>query len=221
MGKGPAERVVAGLVHVGHDARKLVRIQVDAGELLPGQVALDRDRREARGGVDVADDRPAPVHGVRQQPTEQVERLVQILGLVAHHQHPETGAVAGNDHAVAVEDPPARRRHQTEVELVVRRHGGVLAGLDDLKLGQTTGQGQTTERGQAAEHKGAPQEGALSLIDVREEDGGFGAHRNLTSPSSKRSIIRSANGKSSRVGTIWPIRDSRLGGFRAITLTAT
>ena len=221
MGESATERVVTGLVHVGHDPRQLVGIQVDAGELLPGQVALDRDRRKARGGVDVADDGPAPVQGIRQQPTQQVERLVQVLGLVAHHQHPETWAVAGDDHAVAVEDATARRGHQSEVEPVVRRHGGVLAGLDDLKLGQSAGQGQSAQGGQAAQHEGAAQEGALALIDVREEDRGFRAHRNLTSPSSNRSIIQLANGKRSRVGTTWPIRERMLGGLRAIRDTAT
>ena len=194
-------RVVAGLVHVSHHAGQFIGVEVDLGELLPRQVALDRDGREARGGIDVADDAPAAFERVGDQLAQKVERLVQILGLVANHQHTETGPVAGDDHAVAVADDAARGRNQTEVELAGGGEGGVFLGLDDLQLAEARGQAQYAQPGQTAQHEGAPQEGALPLIDVRKEDRGF-AHRNRTSPSSNRWIRRSASGKIRSVGTI-------------------
>ena len=221
MGEGAAERIVAGLVHVGHDAGQFVGVLVDLGEFFPGQVALDRHRVELGRGVDVTDDGPSALQGIGQQPAQQVQRLVQILGLVTDHQHPETGPVAGDDHAVAVLDQAARRRDHAEVELVLRRQGRIFLGLDDLKLGQPPHQGRDPQGRQPAEHEGAAQEGALALVDVGEEDGGFAAHRNRISPSSNRSSIQSAIGYRIRVGRIWPIRARIAGGLPALTATIT
>ena len=202
MGVGAAERIVAGLVHVGHDAGQFGGVQIDLRELLPGQVALDRNRREARGGVDFADQGAPPFQSVRQQLAQKVQGLIQILGLVAHDQDAEAGPVAGDDDAVAILDQAPRRRHQAEVELVVGGKGGVFLGLDDLKLRQTPHQGRRPQRHPPAQQEGAPQEGTLPLVHVREEDMGFAAHRNRTSASSNRWISQSARGKSSSVGTI-------------------
>ncbi len=213
MGVGAAVRIVAGLVHVSHDAGQFSRVQIDLGELLPGQVALDRDRRETRRGVDVADDGATALQGVRQQLTQQVQRLVQILGLVANDQDAEAGPVPGDDHAVAVLDQAARRRHLAEVELVARRQGGELFRLEELQMRQASDQGQPAHDRRPAQQHGAPQEGALPLVHVGKEDMRFAAHRNRTSASSKRSINQSASGKSRSVGIICPITASRLGAF--------
>ncbi len=208
---GPAERIEAGIMHIGHDARKLVGIQVDAGELIPAEVGLDRHGRETRGGIDVADDGPAAVHGVGQQAAQQVQGLVQILGLIAHDQDAETGAIARDDHAVAIQHPAARRRHEAEVELVVGSKRGVFLGLNDLKLAQPSDQGDAAQRGQAAEYQGAAQEGTLALVWIGKDQGRFRAHRNLTSPSSNRSIMLLANGKRRRVGIRLPATANKLG----------
>ncbi|MND86098.1 hypothetical protein D3C80_780500 [compost metagenome] len=221
MGVGAAMGIVAGLVHVGHDAGQVGGVQIDPGELLPGQVALDRHRREARGRVDLADDGAAALQGVGQQLPQQVQGLIQVLGLVAHDQDPEAGPVAGDDDAVAVLDQATRRRDQAEVELVVGCEGGVLLGLDHLKLGQAAGQGGDPQRRPAAQQQGAAQEGALPLIDVGKEDGRFAAHRKRTSASSNRSISQSASGNSSRVGITCPATASTLGALpTSISVTA-
>ena len=195
-------RIEARLVHVRHHAGQLIGVKIDLGELLPGQVALDGHGRKARRGVHITDDAPTALERVGDQAAQQVERLVQIVGLVAYHQHAETGPVSGDDHAVAVADDATRRRHQTEVELVGGGEGGVFLRLDDLQLAEARRQAQHAQTGQAAQHQGTSQEGALPLVDVRKEDRGFAAHRNRTSPSSNRWIRRSASGKIKSVGTI-------------------
>ena len=200
VGERPAERVVAGVVHVSHDARQLVGVQVDLGELFPGQVALDRHGRKAWRGVDVADDRPAAIHRVRQELTQQIQRLVQILGFVPHHQHAEARPVAGDHHPVAVLDHPARRRRQAEVELVVRRQRRIFLRLHYLQLAQPSDEGRDAQRRHAAEDQCSPEERSLALVGIGEKDRRFAAHRNLTSPSSNRSSIQAAMGNRIRVG---------------------
>ena len=214
-----AERIVPRLVHIDHHAGQFVGVLIDLGELLPGQVALDRHRVELGRRIDVADDRATALQRVGQQPSQKVQRLVQILGLVAHHQHTEAGAVAGDDDAVAVLDQAARRRDHAKVELVLRRQGRIFLSLNDLQLAQPSDQRGDPQRRRPAQHEGAPQEGPLTLIHIGKEDGGLAAHRNRISPSSNRSSIQLAIGNSSSVGTTCPTSGRIAGAFVARMVT--
>ena len=214
-----AERVVARLVHIDHHAGQFVGVLIDLGELLPGQVALDRHRVELGRRIDVADDGAPPLQRVGQHTPQKIQRLVQILGFVAHHQHPETGAIAGDDDAVAVLDQAARRRDHAKVELVLRRQGRIFLSLHDLQLAQPSDQRGDPQRRRPAQHEGAPQEGPLTLIHIGKEDGGLAAHRNRISPSSNRSSIQLAIGNSSSVGTTCPTSGRIAGAFVARMVT--
>ena len=140
-------RIEARLVHVGHHAGQLIGVEVDLRELLPGQIALDRHGGKPRRGVHITDDTPTALKRVGDQSPKQVERLVQILGLVAHHQHAETGTVAGDDDTVAVADDAPRRRHQPEVELIGGGERRVFLGLHDLQLTEARRQAQHAQTG--------------------------------------------------------------------------
>lgn len=181
--------------------------------LLTGTVELGR-------GVDVADDGAAAFQGVGKQPTQQVQGLVQVLGFVAHHQHSETGAVAGDDDAVAILDQAPRRRNHAEVELVLRREGRILLSLHDLELGQPPYKRRHAEGRQAAEHEGAPQERALSFIDVGEKMEGsplIGSeclHRRTAQASSQRPDKAGGSGRSADQR-----QNSRRIAARTVTMT--
>ncbi len=159
-------------------------MQVDLGKLFPGQIAFDRNRREAGGRVNFADNRPPTLQCIGQQATQQVQCLVQILGLVTHHQHAEARPVARNRHPVTVFDQTTRRRHQTEIELVTGRKRGILLGLEQLQLRQSAHQQTHAGKGCAPEDNGTAQEQGLPFVDVGKEQLRFAAHRNLTSLSS-------------------------------------
>ena len=219
VGERSAERIVARLVHIDHHAGQFVGVLIDLGELLPGQVALDRHRVELGGRIDVADDGAPPLQRVGQQPSQKVQGLVQILGFVAHDQHTEARSVAGDDDAVAVLDQAARRRDHAKVELVLRRQGRIFLSLNDLQLTQPSDQRGDPQRRRPAQHKSAPQEGPLPLIHIGKEDGGLAAHRNRISPSSNRSSIQLAIGYSSSVGATCPTSGRIAGAFVARIVT--
>ena len=96
---------------------------------------------------------------------------------------------------------------------------GFFTRLNHLQLAQTAAQRQQAQSRGPAHQEGPPQEGSLPLIDVREIDRRFAAHRKRTSPSSKCSIIQAATGNRARVGTICQNRASRLGALPAARLT--
>jgi hypothetical protein len=118
---------------------------------------------------------------------ESLQRGGRIQILVAREQQPEVRAVAGQQHAVAVDDQAARRRGQAEVELVLDGELLEPLGLDELQIGQPRAERRQTQSRHAAQQDLPPMEQALAFVDIGKEDRRL-AHRNLTSASSKRSI---------------------------------
>ncbi len=174
MREGAAVIVGAHLVHIGDDTRNIGVVEADLGKILPRQVGGDDGRGRALVLVDVAQDTAARGLGLRQDVGDLVQRVVDVLDLVGLDQHAEARPVSGNQLAVAVDDLAARRRHQTEVELVAGRQLLVLAALQDLKVNQAAGQGKQAERHHAAHDEGAAIERPLTFVDIVKDDRGFG-----------------------------------------------
>ena len=219
MGETAAEGIEANVVHRGQHARQFVHEQADAGELLPGEVRLHRDRRETWRRIDLANDTPTAFLGLGQQARDQIERGVQVGRGVPHDRDGEAGAIARHHDAVAVRDPAARRDLEPVIEPVGGRRRRIAPLVDQLQVRETGAENAKAQQAAAAQQEGAPQERALPLVDLAEIDLGPFAHRNLRSPSSKRSMSQLAAGNMSTVGRIWKNRAIRLGGLPAQRVT--
>ena len=86
------------------EARLAQRLQVDRGELVPGQVLGDQHWQEAPLPFDIATDAGADGIVDRDDLAEPIERALEIPRLLRHHQHAVVLPVAGELHAEAVED---------------------------------------------------------------------------------------------------------------------
>jgi hypothetical protein len=139
VGEGAAEGVDPRLVHIGGNTRQLGRTHIDAGELVPAQVVGEGDGRRLRGVGDLL--QQARLLGVRDrdQLGDLIQRAFHVLCLAFAEQDAEVGAVGGDLHPVAVQNPAARRRAQAEVELVGVGEELVARPLHHLQIGQPSG----------------------------------------------------------------------------------
>ncbi len=183
VGEGAAKGIDPHLAHVGGDAGKLRRPDVDAGELLPAHVLHHGHRRLARGVGDIVGQAVAAglVHG--HQLGKVLDDRIDIGVLVAGQKQAEGRAVGRQHHAVAVEDQAPGRRREPILELVLVREHLVAAGFQDLQMGQARAEHRQPRARHAAEQEGAPVEQRLALVHLVKIDRRFD-HRKRTSWSS-------------------------------------
>ena len=142
-----------------------------ARELLPGHVLQHRHRGLARRGVDLGGQALAARVVQGREPREVGQDGRDVGGLVPGQQQAKRRAVGGEHHAVAVEDQPARRRGEQELELIVFGEHPVAPGFQQLEVRQPGAQGDEAQARRAAEQEGAPVEQALALVHLVEVDG--------------------------------------------------
>ncbi len=110
MRDGVGEGIIPDQALLDRHARKIERVDVDAGHLVPIHVLADRHRDKAVLVADVAQHAAAVAVAQRHQRGNGVERRRDIAGLFGHQHGPVGGPVHRQGHAETVDDAPARRR---------------------------------------------------------------------------------------------------------------
>ena len=132
-----------------------------------GGLAGDHDHRRIAGG-DVAAAQLAQQPGLLDlaEVEDQVEAIDQQLDAataIRRRHGAEVVAVDGERPAGAVEDQPARRRQQAEVDAVLFGQRREALGIDHLELVEPAGQGRQQDRLGAAQQQRPPREQARSF----------------------------------------------------------
>ena len=143
-----AERIVADQAGDQGHAGQVRAVDRDARDLGPVEILAHRERHERAARVHLGDHFLDALLGQGDQTGQRLERGVQIGGLLAHHQNAIGRAVAGERHAIAVEDAPAIGRHQAVIDPVLVGEQRVLVGVDRLQVVEPPG--ERAEQGQLA-----------------------------------------------------------------------
>ena len=163
MRRGRAEWIEPGEALLDRDAGQLGDGDLDARHLVPAQIGADHDRHEAMLAPDVAQ-HPAAV-GIAEldQRGERVERRCDVAGLLGDDDEPIVLVIVGERHAEAVEDAPARRRQQPQIDAVLVGQHRVAVRLEDLELVHAPGKDGDERRLAAGENGRSPGEELLAL----------------------------------------------------------
>ena len=154
---GP-EGVEAAPADVDHHAGQIGRVDLDLRDFLPRQVLADRDRDELLLAPGLAQDPLAIVVFDRHQPSDFVQRPVEIQRRLRHQDQPIVEPVLGENLAEPVEDAAPRRRQKLHVDAVLVGENLIALGVDDLKLIEPPGEPGRQQRLRAAHDDGAARE---------------------------------------------------------------
>ncbi|MNO95276.1 hypothetical protein D3C76_869140 [compost metagenome] len=123
------------------DTRQAELIDGDSGDLFFSQLEQDRHRLERPAPLLHAFLEQCPVFRCQLQHfDDHIEDLAPVTGALAGHAQAEARPVVGDDHAVTVENQPARRRNRLHVHPIVLRQRRVVFVLDHLQKIQTGNQ---------------------------------------------------------------------------------
>ena len=141
-----AQRIVADQAGDQGHAGQVRAVDRDARDFRPVEILAHRERHERTARLHLGDHLLDALLGQGDQTAQRLESRVQIGGLLAHHQDAVGGAVAGERHAIAVEDAPAIGRHEAVVDPVLVGEQRVLVGIDRLQVIEAPG--ERAEQGQ-------------------------------------------------------------------------
>ena len=103
------------------------------------------------------------------QPGEPGERRLEVASLLGHDDDPEIVPVGGERDAKTVDDAPARRRQEAQIDAVLVGEDGVAVLFEDLQLVEATAEQRGEHALTAREQRRAAGEQLLAL--------GFAGHR--------------------------------------------
>ena len=164
MGHGLGEGIVSGLADLDIDAGQVRCIDLDPADLLPAQIVADRDRNESALVLGLTQDAREFLLGQADHLGQQIECLLDVARLFAHQDYAVVLLVHRHRHAESVDDAPARRRQQPQVDPVVLGEGGIALGLDHLEVIHAPGQHREQRRLRAADDKCPAGEGAVAFV---------------------------------------------------------
>ena len=164
MGHRLAIGIVTGLPDLDVDPGQIGRVDLDSADLSPGQIIAHVDRDEGPLALGLAQNALVIVLGQLDQPGQCIERALDVARPLADQHDPVVLPVYRKRHAEAVDDAPARRRQEPQVDPVVLRQHGVAVGLDDLQIVHAPGQDGEQHGLPAADQEGAPGEGLGPLV---------------------------------------------------------
>ena len=151
-----AERVVARFADLGLDTRQVRRVDIDSRKLLPREVLDRRDGNKRPVARDLAHDLAAFVVAERDQPGQSIEGAFDIVGLFRHQDDPIVAPIVRELDTESIENAPAPRRQEPQVDAVLIGQHLVLGGLNDLEVVEPADQ-HSQQRGLAAsEQRRAP-----------------------------------------------------------------
>ena len=166
MGEIAPHRVMARQAHLGRDAGKRGGVDGDAAEILPAQTVGQRHRHEGAAPLHLAQ-RALELGLVDVDQLAQLgHHFVHVARILAHDHDPEILRVVGEHDATPVEDQPARRRDEPQVDAVLLGQKLVLLCLLDLQLAHPEAECADRRHLYAAQHEGAARDGAHAPFDV-------------------------------------------------------
>ena len=179
--------IVAALAQVDEHARKIGRVELEPRHLFPVQVLAHHRRLGVAAAGQLAQQADLVGLGEAEDLVEPVDQHLRTAAAVRAHHGAIVVAVDRQRLAGAVEDQPARRRQQAEVDSVLLRHGGEALRVQYLQLIEASGQGRQQQRLRTAQQQGAAREQARALVV-----GLAKAHHTVVSPG--RAVPRDSSG---------------------------
>ncbi len=122
------------------DAGEFGDRDLDPRHLVPAQIGAHHQRDEAVPAPGVAQHAAAVGIADLDQRAERGQRRLEIAGLLGHDDDPIILPVIGERDAEAVEDAPARRRQQPQIDAVLVGKDGVAVLFEDLQLIHAAGE---------------------------------------------------------------------------------
>ena len=159
MGRRVARRVIAKLAFLNGQTRQFRRVDLDAGDLLPAQILLDRHRHERRPPLQVAHDLLPLVLVQGHVIGQLVQRRLDVTGLLGDHDQPEILTVQRQRLSEPVDDQTPGRRQEAHVDAILLRQHAIARALGDLQIVHAPGQRAEQADFQRAQHRGAPGQG--------------------------------------------------------------
>ncbi len=166
MGEVGALRIDAAEPDLGRHARQGRRVDGDDAELLPGQAFGDRDRQGRAAPLDLAAGAVQILRRERDKLAQAVEHHLRIARILRRDGDAVILLVAGDHRAVTVEDQPAGRRQQADLDAVFLGKKLELVGLIDLEVAHAEGEHRHHRGLDAGDHQTPPSDAAHAFLGV-------------------------------------------------------
>ena len=177
----------------GLDARQLGRHQVDGGNLVPGEIARNQDRKIGRLALCTRDNTRAFVGRNGHDLRKPFEREIHVSRECRYDRYAERLIVGRQRDAEAIENPPPCRGQRNDVQAVVVGKERIAAGIQHLDLVEPRAQYAEAERLSQPQQHGAPRKGP-ALVTCKDRCGlALVAHH---SPRSRRLLTRTGSADS-------------------------
>ena len=155
--------IVARLAEIDEHARQVGGVELEPRHFLPAEILAHHHGLGVAVAAQLAQQAVALGLADIEDLVEPLDHDLGAAAAIRRHHGAEVVAVDGERLAGAVEDQPARRRQQAEVDAVLLGQRGEALGVEDLQLVEPTGQRRQQHRLRATEQQGAAGEQARAF----------------------------------------------------------